>query len=166
MKYIVILGDGMADLPVKELGDKTPLDCAKHPNMDFIAENGICGLAKTVPQGMPPGSDTANLSAMGYDPKVYYTGRSPLEAVSMGIDLSLTDVTYRCNTVTLSDNENYEDCTMVDYSAGEITTEESSQIIRELNEQFHKECLTLYPGISYRHCLVLKDAQDLSLIHI
>ena len=99
MKYIVILGDGMADLPVKELGDKTPLDCAKHPNMDFIAANGICGLAKTVPQGMPPGSDTANLSAMGYDPKVYYTGRSPLEAVSMGIELSLTDVTYRCNTV-------------------------------------------------------------------
>lgn len=160
MKYIVILGDGMADLPVKELGDKTPLDCAKHPNMDFIAANGICGLAKTVPQGMPPGSDTANLSAMGYDPKVYYTGRSPLEAVSMGIDLSLTDVTYRCNTVTLSDDENYEDCTMVDYSAGEITTEESSQIIRDLNEQFHNEYLTLYPGISYRHCLVLKDAKD------
>lgn len=160
MKYIVILGDGMADLPVKELGDKTPLDCAKRPNMDFIAANGICGLAKTVPQGMPPGSDTANLSAMGYDPKVYYTGRSPLEAVSMGIDLSLTDVTYRCNTVTLSDDENYEDCTMVDYSAGEITTEESSQIIRDLNEQFHNEYLTLYPGISYRHCLVLKDAKD------
>lgn len=156
----MILGDGMADLPVKELGDKTPLDCAKRPNMDFIAANGICGLAKTVPQGMPPGSDTANLSAMGYDPKVYYTGRSPLEAVSMGIDLSLTDVTYRCNTVTLSDDENYEDCTMVDYSAGEITTEESSQIIRDLNEQFHNEYLTLYPGISYRHCLVLKDAKD------
>ncbi len=90
-----------------------------------------------------PGSDTANLSAMGYDQK-YITGRSPLEAVSMDIDLSLTDVTYRCNTVTLSDNENYEDSTMVNYSAGEITTEESSQIIRELNEQFHKECLTLY----------------------
>ena len=143
MKYIVILGDGMADLPVKELGNKTPLDCAKHPNMDFIAANGICGLAKTVPQGMPPGSDTANLSAMGYDPKVYYTGRSPLEAVSMGIDLSLTDVTYRCNTVTLSDDENYEDCTMVDYSAGEITTEESSQIIRDLNEQFQNENKTL-----------------------
>ncbi len=160
MKYIVILGDGMADLPVQELGGKTPLDCAKHPNMDFIAANGICGLAKTVPQGMPPGSDTANLSAMGYDPEVYYTGRSPLEAVSMGIDLALTDVTYRCNTVTLSDDENYEDCTMVDYSAGEITTEESAQIIKDLNAQFHNEGLTLYPGVSYRHCLVLKDAED------
>lgn len=160
MKYIVILGDGMADLPVKELGNKTPLDCAKHPNMDFIATNGVCGLAKTVPQGMPPGSDTANLSAMGYDPKVYYTGRSPLEAVSMGIELALTDVTYRCNTVILSDEENYEDSTMVDYSCGEIPTEESSQIIRDLNEQFKKEDITLYSGISYRHCLVLKDAKD------
>ncbi len=160
MKYIVILGDGMADLLVQELGNQTPLDCAKHPNMDFIAKNGICGLAQTVPQGMPPGSDTANLSAMGYDPKVYYTGRSPLEAVSMGIDLALTDVTYRCNTVTLSEAADYEDCTMLDYSAGEISTEESSRIIRDLNAQFHNEKLTLYPGVSYRHCLVLKHAQD------
>ncbi len=160
MKHIVILGDGMADQPVTELGDKTPLDCAKHPNMDFIAANGICGLVQTVPQGMPPGSDTANLSAMGYDPRVYYTGRSPLEAVSMGIALTLNDVTYRCNTVTLSDEENYEDCTMLDYSCGEIPTVESEQIVRDLNEQFQKEDLRLYSGISYRHCLVLKNAQD------
>ena len=161
MKYIVILGDGMADLPVKELGNKTPLDCAKHPNMDFIAAERYLWTGKNCAARNAPGSDTANLSAMGYDPKVYYTGRSPLQKqMSMGIDLSLTDVTYRCNTVTLSDDENYEDCTMVDYSAGEITTEESSQIIRDLNEQFHNEYLTLYPGISYRHCLVLKDAKD------
>ena len=124
MKYIVVLGDGMADQPCEELKGHTPLELAKHPYMDFLASKGVCGMAKTVPQGMPPGSDTANLSAIGYDPKVYYTGRSPLEAVSMGIELSLDDVTYRCNTVTLSDDENYEDCTMIDYSCDEITTAE------------------------------------------
>ena len=160
MKYIVILCDGMADEPLESLSGKTPLEAAKTLNMDRLAKNAEIGMVQTVPKGMSPGSDTANLSVIGYDPKKYYSGRSPLEAVSMGIDLSLTDVTYRCNTVTLSDDENYEDCTMVDYSAGEITTEESSQIIRDLNEQFHNEYLTLYPGISYRHCLVLKDAKD------
>lgn len=160
MKYIVVLGDGMADRPYAGLGGKTPLEVAAHPAMDAIAQKGICGMAKTVPEGMPPGSDTANLSAMGYDPKIYYTGRSPLEAVSMGIDLSLSDVTYRCNTVTLSDDENYEDCTMIDYSCDEITTPESTQIINDMNEVFKTELLNLYPGISYRHCLVLKDGED------
>ena len=160
MKYFVILGDGMADRPYEGLGGKTPLDVANHPTMDYLASKGICGLAKTVPEGMPPGSDTANLSVMGYDPKVYYTGRSPLEAVSMGIELSLNDVTYRCNTVTLSDDEAYEDCTMIDYSCDEITTPESTQIINDLNEVFKKEDLNIYPGISYRHCLVLRDAKD------
>lgn len=160
MKYFVVLGDGMADRPFAGLGGKTPLEVANHPTMDFIASRGVCGMAKTVPEGMPPGSDTANLSAMGYDPKIYYTGRSPLEAVSMGIELSLTDVTYRCNTVTLSDDEEYENCTMIDYSCDEITTPESTQIINDLNEVFKTEMLNLYPGISYRHCLVLKDAQD------
>lgn len=160
MKYIVVLGDGMADQPCEELGGKTPLEVAKHPNMDFLAAHGICGLAKTVPEGMPPGSDTANLSAIGYDPKVYYTGRSPLEAVSMGIELSLDDVTYRCNTVTLSQEEQYEDCTMLDYSCDEISTAESTVIINDLNEHFQTDSLQLYPGISYRHCLVLRNAKD------
>ena len=154
MKYIVMLGDGMADYPVPELGNRTPLEAAVKPNMDFLAQNGKVGMAKTVPEGMPPGSDTANLSAMGYDPKIYYSGRSPLEAVSMGIDLGAGDVTFRCNLVTLSDEENYEDCTMVDYSAGEISTAESTELINYLNEQFHTEDRTLSPGICYRHCLV------------
>ena len=134
MKYVVMLCDGMADYPVEELSGKTPLEVANTPNMDFLAKNGAVGLAKTVPDGMAPGSDTANLSVMGYDPKIYYTGRSPLEAVSMGIDLSLTDVTFRCNLVTLSDSENYEDATMVDYSAGEISTAESTELVNYLNE--------------------------------
>ena len=159
MKYIVMLGDGMADYPVPELDGKTPLQVANHPNMDFLAQNGAVGLAKTVPDDMSPGSDTANLSVMGYDPKIYYTGRSPLEAVSMGIDLSLSDVTYRCNLVTLSDSENYDDATMVDYSAGEITTEESTELVNYLNEHFKTEFINLYPGISYRHCLVMKDGK-------
>ncbi len=157
MKYIVMLADGMADYPVPELDNKTPLMVANTPNMDYLAKNGAVGLAKTVPDGMAPGSDTANLSVMGYDPKIYYTGRSPLEAVSMGIDLSLTDVTFRCNLVTLSDTENYEDAVMVDYSAGEITTAESTELINYLNEHFKTEYINLYPGISYRHCLVSKN---------
>ncbi len=157
MKYIVMLADGMADYPVPELDGKTPLMVANTPNMDFLAKNGAVGLAKTVPDGMAPGSDTANLSVMGYDPKIYYTGRSPLEAVSMGIDLSLSDVTFRCNLVTLSDTENYEDAVMVDYSAGEITTAESTELVNYLNEHFKTEYINLYPGISYRHCLVSKN---------
>jgi len=157
MKYIVMLADGMADYPVPELDNKTPIMVANTPNMDFLAKNGAVGLAKTVPDGMAPGSDTANLSVMGYDPKIYYTGRSPLEAVSMGIDLSLTDVTFRCNLVTLSDTENYEDAVMVDYSAGEISTAESTELVNYLNEHFKTEFINLYPGISYRHCLVAKN---------
>lgn len=160
MKYIVVLGDGMADYPIKELNDKTPLEYARTPRMDYLASHGICGLVKTVPDHMPPGSDTANLSVMSYDPEVYYSGRSPLEAVSMGIQLAADDVTYRCNTVTLSDEDRLEDCTMIDYSCDEITTEESTVLINYLNEAFHTSELTLYPGISYRHCLVLNHAQD------
>lgn len=160
MKYIVVLGDGMADYPCEEFGGKTPLMVANKPNIDLIASKGICGLVKTVPNGMPPGSDTANLSAMSYDPKIYYTGRSPLEAVSIGIDLELTDVSYRCNTVTLSNEDNFEDCTMVDYSCDEISTEESSIIINDMAKHFGNNSLLLYPGFSYRHCLVLKNGED------
>ncbi|MEM1486355.1 cofactor-independent phosphoglycerate mutase [Oscillospiraceae bacterium PP1C4] len=159
MKYIVMLGDGMADYPVEELGNKTPLEAAVKPNMDDLARHGTVGMVKTVPEGMPPGSDTANLSAMGYDPKIYYSGRSPLEAVSMGIHLEADDVTFRCNLVTLSDAENYEDATMLDYSADEISTAESTELINYLNEQFKTETITLHPGISYRHCLVLNHAK-------
>lgn len=160
MKYIVVLGDGMADYPVKELGNKTPLEVAQKPNIDALAQKGFCGLVKSIPNGLPPGSDTANLSVMGYDPRIYYTGRSPLEAVSMGISLSLTDVTYRCNIVSLSEDEVYENCVMEDYSCDEIPTEESEVLIQYLDEAFRQDGMKLYSGISYRHCLVLKNAKD------
>ena len=125
MKYIVILGDGMADYAVDEFGGKTILDVANKPNIDFMSQNGELGTVKTVLDGMKPGSDVANLSVMGYDTTKCYTGRSPLEAASIGVDLKDTDVTFRTNLVTLSDEANYEDKTMLDYSAGEISTEEA-----------------------------------------
>ncbi len=158
MKYVVILGDGMADRPLAELGNKTPLEYAHKPNMDFLAANGCVGLAKTVPDGMSAGSDTANLSVMGYHPKKYYSGRSPLEAVSMGIKLDDGDVTFRCNLVTVSDEENFEDTTMIDYSSDEISTAESTELINFLAKEFNSDKMQLYPGISYRHCLVMKSA--------
>lgn len=159
MKYLVILCDGMSDRPLAELSNKTPMEAAFKPNMDFLAQNGEVGMAKTVPDGMPPGSDTANLSVMGFNPEIYYSGRSPLEAVSMGIELSDTDVTFRCNLVTLSEEENIEDTTMEDYSSGEITTAESAELIAALDKAFHSDKISLYAGISYRHCLVFKDAE-------
>lgn len=151
MKYIVILGDGMADYPVPELGNRTPLQAAHKPNIDALAAKSEVGLVKTVPDGMKPGSDTANLAALGYDPRTCYTGRSPLEAVSMGISLDDDDVTYRCNLVTLG-----EDGTMKDYSSGEITTAESRELVTFLSEKLSHEGFRLYPGVSYRHCLVWK----------
>lgn len=158
MKYLIILGDGMADYPIKELGGATCLDKADKPHMDFLAAHGICGLVRTVPEGVAPGSDTANLSVLGYDPRVYYSGRSSLEAVSLGINLDDNDVTYRCNTVTLSDEEKFDDCIMLDHSSGDITTDEATAIINDLNDFFKNDKLNLYPGFSYRHCLVLKDS--------
>lgn len=157
MKYIVILGDGMADYPVEELNNKTPLQAAKKPNIDFLARHGEVGLVKTVPEGIPPGSDSANLSVMGYNPAVYYSGRSPLEAASMGIELADTDVTFRCNLVTLSEEADYTGKTMLDYSSDEISTEEASLIIEEVNRHFSSDRITFYPGISYRHCMVWKN---------
>ena len=130
MKYIVVLGDGMADYEVKEFDGATILDVAEKPNMDYMAKNGELGLIKTVPEGLKPGSDVANLSVMGYDTKKCYTGRSPLEAASIGVSLKDTDVTFRANLVTLSDEENYADKTMVDYSAGEVTTAESEILMK------------------------------------
>lgn len=154
MKYIVMLGDGMADYPVEALGGRTPLEAAKKPNIDRLAQHAELGMAKTVPEGMKPGSDVANLSAMGYNPLDCYTGRSPLEAVSIGIQMSDTDVAFRCNLVTLSDEPEYSDKTMVDYSSGEITTEEAAELIRAVDEAFRTDEILFYPGISYRHCMI------------
>lgn len=159
MKYVVFLGDGMADRPVPQLEDRTPLQAASHPNMDRIATEGTMGLVRTVPHGMKPGSDVANLSVMGFDPEVYYSGRSPLEAASIGIDLAEDDVTYRCNFVTLSDPTNLDAATMDDYCAGEITSEEAAQLVEVINEKFGSDTVHLYPGVSYRQCLVLRHAE-------
>lgn len=154
MKYIVMLGDGMADYPVEALGGKTPLEVAKKPNIDRLARGGRLGMVKTVPDGLKPGSDVANLSAMGYDPLKCYTGRSPLEAVSIGIQMDDTDVAFRCNLVTLSDEEEYAEKTMVDYSSGEITTAEAAELIRAVDKAFRTDEILFYPGISYRHCMI------------
>lgn len=154
MKYVVILGDGMADYPLPQLGNRTPLQCAKKPNIDYLAKNGEVGMVKTVPDGIPPGSDAANLSVMGYDPKQYYTGRSPLEAVSMGVNLTEEDLAFRCNLVTLSEEEDYCSKFMIDYSSDEITTNEAAQLIEEVNRHFGNDNISFHPGISYRHCMV------------
>ena len=159
MKYIVLLGDGMADYPVPALNGKTPLEAADKPNMDSLAHHGEMGLVKTVPDGYPPGSDVANLSVFGYAPRLYYTGRSPLEAVSMGVSMEDTDMAFRCNLVTLSGEEQYEEKTMLDYSSGEITTEEARELIKAIAGNLNSSEFTFYPGISYRHCLVWKNGK-------
>lgn len=154
MKYAVILYDGMADYPVEALGGKTPMECAHKPIFDRLASKGEVGLVRTVASGLKPGSDVANLSVLGYDPKVCYTGRSPLEAVSIGVKMADTDVSLRCNVVTLSDEENYDDKTMVDYSAGDISSEEAAEIIKTVQEHFGGGEFDFYAGVSYRHCLI------------
>ena len=154
MKYIVMLGDGMADYPVEKLGGCTPLQKAQKPNIDRLASKGVLGMVKTVPDGLKPGSDVANLSAMGYNPVECYTGRSPLEAVSIGIEMSDTDVAFRCNLVTLSDEADYDQKTMVDYSSDEISTAEAAELILAVNEAFKSASIEFYPGISYRHCMI------------
>ena len=154
MKYIVVLGDGMADYPVPELGGKTPLQVANKPNIDLLARKGETGLVKTVPDGMKPGSDVANLAVMGYDPLKCYTGRSPLEALSMGVRLKDDDIAVRCNLVTLSDEEDCEDKTMVDYSGGEISTKEAAELMACIQDAFGDELHEFIAGVSYRHCMV------------
>ena len=155
MKYIVILGDGMADEPLEALGGKTPLEYADTPNMDFLAERSETGMVKTIPDGMQPGSDTANLAVMGYDPKRYYTGRSPLEALSIGVAMKDTDVALRCNLVTLSEEENaYEDRIILDHSAGEISTGDAEILLNALKAEFQDETYQFYTGTSYRHLLI------------
>ena len=156
MKSVVILGDGMADYKIKELGDKTILDVAKKPAIDKLCALGEIGLARTVPPSMKPGSDNANLAVMGYNPLLCYTGRSPLEAVSIGVPLADGDVTMRLNLVTLSNDEPFENKVMLDYSAGEITTDEARELIAALKPVIDNAKRTLYVGISYRHCLKIK----------
>lgn len=158
MKYLVLLCDGMADTKnEKFLNGKTPMECANKPLMDSLAQKAEVGICRTVADGLKPGSDVANLSVMGYDPKVCYTGRSPLEAASIGVDLKETDVALRCNIVTLSGEENYEDKTMVDYCSGDISTAEAHEIIKTVEEKLGNEIYKFYGGVSYRHCLVVDN---------
>ncbi|MDD6276154.1 MAG: cofactor-independent phosphoglycerate mutase [Clostridia bacterium] len=154
MKYAVVLYDGMADYPVEALGGKTPMEVADKPIFDSLAQRGEVGLVRTVAEGLKPGSDVANLSVLGYDPKKYYTGRSPLEAISIGINMADTDIALRCNIVTLSDEENYDDKTMIDYSAGDISSAEAAEIIKTVQEHFGGGEFDFYSGVSYRHCLI------------
>ena len=154
MKYVVLLCDGMADLPREDLTGKTPMGTAKKPNMDKLAKVSEVGLVKTVIDSLKPGSDVANLSVLGYDPSVYYSGRSPLEAGSIGIDMKPTDVSFRCNLVTLSEEENYEDKTILDYCAGDISSEEAAELIAFIQKKMGDEEFSFYSGVSYRHCLI------------
>ena len=160
MKYLVILTDGAADYPIEELGGQTPLQYAKTPFIDELARRSIVGKAATIPEGFPPGSDVANLSVLGYDPALYYTGRSPLEAVSMGVELNDEDLALRCNLVTLSGEEDYAAKTMSDYSAGEIETADARQLIAAIQSGLGDEQFVFHPGISYRHLLVWKGGFD------
>lgn len=153
MKYIVVLTDGAADYPIADLGNKTPFEAAKTPCLDALASGGQLCLVKTVPDNLKPGSDVANLSVMGYAPHKYYTGRSPLEAASIGIDLGEDDMTFRANLVTLSDEADYASRTMVDYSAGEISTDEASELIRAVDAALSTDDIRFFPGVSYRHIM-------------
>lgn len=157
MKYFVLLCDGMADYKFEGLGGHTPMELAYKPNMDRLASKSVVGTAKTVADNLKPGSDVANLSVLGYDPAECYTGRSPLEAASIGIKLADTDVTLRCNLVTLSDEEKYEDKTMIDYSSGDISSAEAAEIIKTVEEKLGSDIFSFYAGVSYRHCLVVKN---------
>lgn len=154
MKYLVMLCDGMADEPNEALGNSTPMEKANKPCMDSLAAKAEVGIVKTVAEGLKPGSDVANLSVLGYEPAVYYSGRSPLEAASIGIDLKDTDVTLRCNLVTLSDEEDYEKKTILDYCADDISSEEAKNLIEYIQEKLGNDVFRFYPGVSYRHCLV------------
>lgn len=154
MKYLVVLYDGMADYPVEELGNKTPLEAAVCPNMDKLAKTALVGTIKTVADGLKPGSDVANLSVLGYNPSDCYTGRSPLEAGSIGINMKDTDVSLRCNLVTLSDESEYADKTILDYCADDISTEEAAKLVEYLAEKLNSDEFKFYSGVSYRHCLI------------
>jgi 2,3-bisphosphoglycerate-independent phosphoglycerate mutase len=151
MKHVILIGDGMSDYPVRELKGKTPLEAAQTPNMDFIAQNGICGWTKNVPKGMPPASDVANMSIFGYDPKRYYTGRGPLEAASLGVKLAKDEIAFRCNLVTVKNRK------MQDFTAGHISTAKARKIMKTLDKKLGCREVKFYPGLSYRHLLVIKS---------
>ncbi len=164
MKYIIILGDGMADEPIKELDGKTPLEAAKTPAMDELAKKSEIGLINTVPSGMKPGSDTANLAVLGYDPKKYYSGRSPLEALSIGVDMKADDIAIRCNLVTLSEDEpEYAKKTIKDHSSGEISTEEAAVLINAVKKELENDSYKFYVGTSYRHLTIWNKGKVVEL---
>jgi len=154
MKYIVVLADGMADEPIEQLNNKTPLDYAKTPYFDLLSSKGEIGLVNTIPEGMSPGSDTANLSVMGYDAKKYYTGRSPLEAISIGATMLDSDVCFRVNFVTITEEGNFGEKTILDHSSDEITTAEAAELLKVIKEQFETEHRHFFVGVSYRHALI------------
>lgn len=155
MKYVIVLGDGMADEPIEALGGKTPLEYANTPEMDKLSKMSEVGLVHTIPEGMSPGSDTANLSVLGYDPKIYYTGRSPLEALSIGVDMKDTDIALRCNIVTVSvDDLPYEEKTIIDHSSSEISTEDAAVLLEAVREALENEVYKFYLGTSYRHLTI------------
>ena len=161
MKYIIVLGDGMADEPIEELNGTTPLAYAKTPAMDCLSTTGKIGMVHTIPEGMKPGSDTANLAVMGYNPKIYYTGRSPLEALSIGVPMADTDIALRCNVVTLSEEEvPYEERTILDHSSGEVTTEEAAELIKAVREALETDTYKFYVGTSYRHLTIWDTKAD------
>jgi 2,3-bisphosphoglycerate-independent phosphoglycerate mutase len=159
MKYAVIIGDGMTDRGLKELGGRTPLQAAFTPNMDKLAKEGTLGVVRTIPEGLHPGSDVANLSILGYDPKKFYTGRAPLEAASIGVKLGDKDVAFRCNLVTLRYDREKTKAYMEDYSAGHISTAEARVLIEDLNKEIGAEGVSFYPGVSYRHLMVWTDGE-------
>lgn len=164
MKYMIILGDGMADEPVGALGGKTPIEYADTPTLDKLAPVSEIGLAATIPEGMKPGSDTANLAVLGYDPKRYYTGRSPLEALSIGVDMNETDVALRCNMVTLSDDAlPYEEKTILDHSSSEISTEDAAVLLQAVKDVFETERYHFYVGTSYRHLFIWEEGDVVEL---
>ena len=164
MKYVVVLGDGMADRPIAELENKTPMEYAKTPYMDGLAQKGELGLVHTIPEGMKPGSDTANLSVIGYNPKKYYSGRSPLEALSIGVPMKDTDVALRCNIVTLSEEEDtYEKRHMIDHSSDEISTEDAAILLDAVRKELENDMFKFYVGTSYRHCLIWDKGEVVEL---
>jgi 2,3-bisphosphoglycerate-independent phosphoglycerate mutase len=164
MKYIVVLGDGMADEPLSVLENRTPLKAAQTPQLDLLAKLSELGLAYTIPEGMKPGSDTANLAVLGYNPKVYYSGRSPLEALSIGVDMKSTDIAIRCNVVTLSEDENsYEERTILDHSSGEISTEDAAILIDAVKKELENGSYKFFVGTSYRHLTIWDQGEVVDL---
>ena len=160
MKYLVVIPDGMADEKIASIGNRTPMEAAKKPTMDRLAAKALVGTVSNVPQGMVPESDTANMAILSFDPRVYSKGRSPLEAVSMGIEMQPDETAYRCNVVTLTDDGDYDDKIILDHSADEITTPEAAELIAALQEKLGNDVRKFYTGVSYRHCLIWKNGDD------